>query len=128
MSPGRAIPAALVAEGQRMASICNACRYCEGYCAVFPALERRMSFAEADLAYLANLCHNCGACYYSCPYAPPHEFKLNFPKVMAELRGATYKKYAWPGFMARMFDRNGAVVSLVTAVSLTLFLMLMSGY
>ena len=83
MSPPRPIPADLVEEGQRMASICNACRYCEGYCAVFPALERRLSFAEGDLAYLANLCHDCGACYYACQYAPPHEFELNFPKMMA---------------------------------------------
>ena len=59
----RSIPVALVEEGARMASICNACRYCEGFCAVFPALERRLSFAEGDLAYLANLCHDCGSCH-----------------------------------------------------------------
>ena len=31
----------LLAEAERQLDICNACRYCEGYCAVFPALERR---------------------------------------------------------------------------------------
>ena len=31
-----------------MAGICNACRYCEGYCAVFPAIERRIDFARDD--------------------------------------------------------------------------------
>src|SRR5436190_948958 len=36
----------VIAEAQRAFSICNACRYCEGYCAVFPALERRLSFAN----------------------------------------------------------------------------------
>ena len=25
----------------RVMQICNACRYCEGFCAVFPAMERR---------------------------------------------------------------------------------------
>ena len=69
----------LVEEAQRVLSICNACRYCEGYCAVFPALERRLEFSENDVHYLANLCHNCGACLYACQYAPPHEFQLNFP-------------------------------------------------
>ena len=29
------------AEADRQLTICNACRYCEGYCAVFPALERQ---------------------------------------------------------------------------------------
>jgi citrate/tricarballylate utilization protein len=117
----------LVAEGARMASICNACRYCEGYCAVFPALERRLEFAEGDLAYLANLCHNCGSCYYACQYAPPHEFALNFPRMLAEIRGASYRSYAWPATLALAFERNGLVVSVATAGMLGLFLLVM-GY
>ena len=112
----------LVAEGVRMARICNACRYCEGYCAVFPALERRLDFTERDLAYLANLCHNCGACYYACQYAPPHEFELNFPRMLAEVRGASYRKYAWPDVLARAFERNEVVLSVATAVLLAVFL------
>jgi len=104
-----------------MASICNACRYCEGYCAVFPALERRFDFAEGDLTYLANLCHNCGSCYYACQYAPPHEFELNFPRMLAEIRGASYRKYAWPDTLGRLFERNGLVMSVATALMLALF-------
>ena len=77
---------ALIEEAQRVLSICNACRYCEGYCAVFPALERRLEFKESDVHYLANLCHNCGSCLYACQYAPPHEFQLNFPRVLAQVR------------------------------------------
>ena len=109
---------ALVEEAQRVLAICNACRYCEGYCAVFPALERRLSFDEHDVHYLANLCHNCGACLYACQYAPPHEFQLNFPRVLAQVRKETYKKYAWPGFLAVAFERNAVAVSLATAASL----------
>ena len=123
--PPSAIPAALVEEGQRMASICNACRYCEGFCAVFPALERRLSFAEGDLTYLANLCHNCGSCYYACQYAPPHEFQLNFPKMLAEIRGESYEKYAWPAALAGLFQRNGLVVSLLTVASLVVLVLVM---
>ena len=123
MPPVNAIPAELVAEGERMASICNACRYCEGFCAVFPAVERRLSFAEGDLAYLANLCHNCGSCLYACQYAPPHEFALNFPQMLAELRSASYRKYAWPDSFARLFERNGVVVALATTAMLAIFLL-----
>ena len=110
----------LVEEAQRVLAICNACRYCEGYCAVFPALERRLSFDEHDVHYLANLCHNCGACLYACQYAPPHEFQLNFPRVLAQVRKETYKKYAWPASLALSFERNGVAVSLATAASLAL--------
>ena len=41
-------------EGARILTICNACRYCEGFCPVFPAMENRLTFAKGDLAYLAK--------------------------------------------------------------------------
>ena len=41
---------------------------------------------NADIMYLANLCHNCGACLYACQYAPPHEFAVNVPRVLAQVR------------------------------------------
>ena len=113
---------ALVAEAQRVLAICNACRYCEGYCAVFPALERRLAFGEQDVHYLANLCHNCGACLYACQYAPPHEFRLNFPRVLAQVRAQTYRRYAWPEAVGAAFERNGLAVSLVTFACLAAFL------
>ena len=80
-------------------TICNACRYCEGFCDVFPAMERRLQFTEADINYLANLCHNCAECYYACQYAPPHEFAVNVPQVFAEVRAQSYRKYAWPKYL-----------------------------
>jgi citrate/tricarballylate utilization protein len=42
-------------EADRLMTICNACRYCEGLCAVFPAMELRRTFAASDLNYIANL-------------------------------------------------------------------------
>ena len=36
-------------EADRVMTICNACRYCEGFCAVFPAMELRRTFTGADL-------------------------------------------------------------------------------
>src|SRR5690349_8174622 len=87
-------------------TICNACRYCEGYCAVFPAMERRLHFDGYDLRYLANLCHNCAECYYACQYAPPHEFAVNVPKVLAEARLRSYQQCAWPPHFARVFRKG----------------------
>lgn len=111
----------LIDEAQRVLAICNACRYCEGYCAVFPSLQRRLSFTEGDIHYLANLCHNCGSCLYACQYAPPHEFALNFPRVLAQVRVQSWRKYAWPGFLARAFESNGLAASLASAASLAFF-------
>ena len=112
------------AEVARQMQICNACRYCEGFCAVFPAMTRRLEFAKADVNYLANLCHNCGACYHACQYAPPHAFAVNVPQAMAVVRGQTYAEYAWPPAMGTLYKRNGLTVALALAAGLALFLVL----
>jgi citrate/tricarballylate utilization protein len=106
--------------------ICNACRYCEGFCAVFPAMELRRAFTNGDLSYIANLCHDCRGCYYACQYAPPHEFALNLPQAMSRLRAETYAEYAWPRPLAGLFRSNGTVVSLVTSLAIALALVLAS--
>ena len=112
------------AEVARQLQICNACRYCEGFCAVFPAMTRRLEFGKADVPYLANLCHNCGACLHACQYAPPHVFAVNVPQSMAQLRGQTYTEFAWPPAMGALYKRNGLTLSLALAATLTLFLLL----
>jgi citrate/tricarballylate utilization protein len=111
-------------EVARQLQICNGCRYCEGFCAVFPAMTRRLEFGKADIHYLANLCHNCGACLHACQYAPPHEFAINVPKSMATVRGQTYADYAWPQALGVLYKNNGLTVSMALALSLSLFLML----
>ncbi|MBO6949267.1 MAG: tricarballylate utilization 4Fe-4S protein TcuB [Rhodospirillales bacterium] len=103
-------------EAKRVMQICNACRYCEGYCAVFPAMNKRLTFSDGDVTYLANLCHGCQGCYYACQYTPPHEFMVNVPKAFAELRGETYRDYAWPGMFKGLFEGNAKWIALITLV------------
>jgi citrate/tricarballylate utilization protein len=112
-----------LAEADRLMTICNSCRYCEGLCAVFPAMEMRRAFEDGDLNYLANLCHGCGACYVDCQFSPPHEFEVNVPKVLAKVRGDSYRSYAWPAFLQPMFDRNGLAIATVTALSVAIFIL-----
>jgi len=111
-------------EVERVLAICNACRYCEGYCAVFPAMTRRLAFPPADAHYLANLCHNCGACLHACQYAPPHDFAVNVPRAMARVRARTYADYAWPRPLGRLYERGGLVGAIALAFGLALFLVL----
>jgi citrate/tricarballylate utilization protein len=114
-------------EVGRQLQICNACRYCEGFCAVFPAMTRRLEFGKADIHYLANLCHNCGACLHACQYAPPHEFAVNVPQAMAQVRGQTYANYAWPSALGALYRRNGLTLALALAAGLALFLLMALG-
>ena len=111
-------------EAAREFSICNACRYCESFCAVFPAMTRRLEFGRNDVHYLANLCHNCGACLHACQYAPPHEFAVNLPRALAEVRVHTYAEYAWPRAFGALYQRAGGFVALALAGGLGLFLLL----
>ncbi len=111
-------------EVARVLQICNACRYCEGYCAVFPAMTRRLEFGKADVNFLANLCHNCGACLHACQYAPPHEFGVNVPQAMARVRLETYTEYAWPRALGGLYRRNGLTLAVALVVALALFLWL----
>lgn len=111
-------------EVARTLQICNACRYCEGFCAVFPAMTRRLEFNKADIHYLANLCHNCGACYHACQYAPPHEFAVNIPQAMAKVRVQTYGDYAFPVALGGLYRRAGLTMALALAGGLALFLVM----
>ena len=104
--------------GRHALTICNACRYCEQFCPVFPSMERRTSLATADLAYLANLCHNCGECLYACQYAPPHEFGVNVPATLAEIRTLSYEDYCWPRPLGAAFRRHNLLTGLALAAAL----------
>jgi citrate/tricarballylate utilization protein len=86
----------LVEEASRQLTICNSCRYCEGLCAVYPAMERRDLLTTGDVSQLANLCHDCRACYEACMYTPPHEFRINVPQILAAVRLEDYRRYVWP--------------------------------
>ena len=111
-----------LAEADRLMTVCNSCRYCEGLCAVFPAMEMRRSFADGDLNYLANLCHSCGACFHDCQFSPPHEFNVNVPQTLAIVRNDSYRAYAWPRPLSGLFHRNGLSISIIAALSVAVFI------
>jgi citrate/tricarballylate utilization protein len=115
-------------EAVRQFNICNACRYCEGYCDVWPAMELKTSFEKNDVMYLANLCHDCRECFYACPYTPPHEFNVNIPQVLSEVRLKSYEEFTRPKFLSKAFEKQyksqGAVI-LASVVSAFLAAILM---
>ncbi|MEL6241985.1 MAG: tricarballylate utilization 4Fe-4S protein TcuB [Pseudomonadota bacterium] len=112
--------AELIDEARRQIEICNACRYCEGFCSVFPSIHADRAFSDGDITHLANLCHNCRGCYYACQYTAPHQFDLNLPAALAEVRQKSWSDYAWPQPFARLFERNGVVVATCLALATAL--------
>lgn len=110
----RVIPLQLISQGDQVARICNACRYCEHFCAVFPAMARRRTFTAADLTFLAHLCHDCRECLYSCQYAPPHEFGVHVPHLMAAIRRESYARFAWPAFAGGLVRHQWGLLTVAT--------------
>ena len=111
----------LVARAEKNMQICNACRYCGGLLrgisrhGATPHVRReRSALSGQSVPQLQR------PAITSCQYAPPHEFGVNVPHNFAQLRAETYKRYAWPGFLAGLFERNSVAVSLITAASLAL--------
>jgi citrate/tricarballylate utilization protein len=87
-------------------------------------MEQRLTFATADLNYLANLCHGCGECLYACQYAPPHEFAINVPKTFAQLRVQSYEQYAWPAALGAAFRHQGISTALLLAGAMIVLLLI----
>ena len=116
-----AMPSAHVSEVHRVLQICNACRYCEGFCATFASMTRRLDFTPKDIHFMANLCHNCGACLHACQYAPPNEFGVNIPQAMAKVRLETYTNFAWPRPLGVLYEKNGLALTMAVSLGIGLF-------
>jgi citrate/tricarballylate utilization protein len=121
-APARAADAYTV--GEQVMTVCNACRYCEQYCPVFPAMEDRVRFGKADLDYLANLCHNCGECLYACQYAPPHQFGINVPLTLSRVRLQSYEDYCWPRAVGVAFRKQGLLTTAALVAGLAAIMLL----
>jgi len=118
----------LFAESTRQLNICNSCRYCAGYCPVWPALELRTELQQSDITHLANLCHDCQDCLTACMYSPPHEFAVNPPRMFAEVREATYRNYVWPAQRVdALSGRRGLIAGLLASSMLVMALALLTG-
>jgi citrate/tricarballylate utilization protein len=112
------------ALGRHVMTVCNACRYCEQYCPVFPAMEDRVSVGKADLDYLANLCHNCGECLYACQYAPPHEFGINVPLTLSQVRLQSYEDCCWPRVAGIAFRKQALLTTAALVIGFAVLLLL----
>ncbi len=114
----------VIKEAKRQASICNACRYCEGFCNVFPELHKLRNFEDNDIIKLANICHNCRGCYYACQYAEPHEFNVNIPKAFAEVRQNSWEEYSQFNLLTKTISMRPIVLLISIAILLIFFVLL----
>ncbi len=108
-------------EATRQLTVCNSCRYCEGYCSAFQALTRYRSFDKPTVSHIANLCHNCRGCYYACQYTEPHEFALNIPALLANVRAQNWEQHVKPARLSKIMQANAWPYVLITVLFIMFF-------
>jgi glycerol-3-phosphate dehydrogenase subunit C len=91
----------LQAEFTRVLEVCHGCRLCDGMCPPFVDIFDRidaeddkltaagkthdnpvLELKKADYDHTVDLCYQCKLCYPKCPYTPPHEYMLDFPRLL----------------------------------------------
>ncbi len=92
-------PADLKAELDRVFDLCHGCRLCFNLCPSFPTLfefiDQRdgevsaLTWAERD--QVVDECYQCKLCYVKCPYVPPHEWELDFPRLMSRVHANRHR-------------------------------------
>jgi glycerol-3-phosphate dehydrogenase subunit C len=88
--PGYFDEAGLRDEMLRVFDICHGCRLCFNLCPSFPTLFNYIDsydgqvnkLTEEEQNRVVSECYQCKLCYNKCPYVPPHEWNLDFPRMM----------------------------------------------
>ena len=104
-------PAALREELDRVFDLCHGCRLCFNLCPSFPSLFSFIDENEGDVTKLTEAqrnqvvdeCYQCKLCYVKCPYVPPHEWELDFPRLMSRVHAVRQKQLV--GVRERMTDQ-----------------------
>ena len=93
-------PAALREEIDRVFDLCHGCRLCFNLCPSFPTMFGFVDANDGDAAALTDAerdqvvdeCYQCKLCYVKCPYVPPHEWELDFPRLMSRVHAVRQKQ------------------------------------
>ncbi|MBI3620835.1 MAG: anaerobic glycerol-3-phosphate dehydrogenase subunit C [Nitrospirae bacterium] len=92
---------ALDKELRRVFDVCQGCRRCFNLCESFPVMFQRIDeedgdvdrLSQQDLDRVTALCMNCNVCgFVMCPYTPPHQFEIDFPRLMIRAKAVTAKR------------------------------------
>ena len=116
-------------ETRRQFDVCHGCRRCFNLCDSFPRLFDLIDNSETfeldsvdskNFKGVVDACTLCDMCFMaSCPYVPPHEFAIDFPKLMLRHRAVNFKKskVSFRDKQLAEIDRNGKILQKVRTFS-----------
>ena len=91
-------------ELRRVFQICHGCRLCFSFCPSFPELFARVdehidkdhgeaeALTRPEMQKVLDLCFQCKLCYVKCPYTPPHEWDVDFPRLVIRAKAAKARR------------------------------------
>ena len=110
-------------ETLRIYEICDGCRRCYNLCPSFNTLLDRIDAVESDVTKLSpadrervvQQCYYCKLCYNHCPYIPPHQYGLDFPRLMIASKqvSARERGVRWRDRLLVKTDLMGRTASLL---------------
>ncbi len=71
---------------------------------------------EADNRRVVELCYECKLCYPKCPYVPPHEFAVDFPKLMLRAK-MNWTREEGIGFREKFLGATDLVGTAMTKIA-----------
>ncbi len=75
--------------------------------------------AQADKDRIVGLCYECKLCYPKCPYVPPHEFAVDFPKLILRYKAIDAKEHGI-GLREKFLgatDLNGTLMTKIAPIA-----------
>ncbi len=110
-------------ELERVYDLCHGCRLCFNLCPSFPTLFDTIDARDGDVGAMTpaeqdqvvDECYQCKLCYLKCPYVPPHEWELDFPRLM--MRAHAVRQSEGLPLKQRLTDQALARTDLLGTVS-----------
>ncbi|MBI3593416.1 MAG: anaerobic glycerol-3-phosphate dehydrogenase subunit C [Nitrospirae bacterium] len=97
---------ALHANTERIYDICHGCRRCFNLCPSFSDLFNALDtdrvdgevkkLTRTDHQKIVDDCYYCKLCFNHCPYTPPHQYDLDFPRLMIQTKIQRARKEPFP--------------------------------
>ena len=111
-------------DARRDMEICNACRYCEGFCAVFPAMELRREFSTA-ISLISRISARLPRLLLRLPICAAASVRRQRAEPSPKLRQRILCRVCVASPARGLFSaRNGLIVSLATAIGIAVVLIL----
>lgn len=112
-------------ELTRVYDLCHGCRMCFNLCPSFPSLFEMVdnhdgnveALSKAEQDRVVDECYQCKICYVKCPYIPPHEWQLDFPRLMLRAQAVRHQESKAVDLTDQFLGRTDLLGKLGTAAA-----------